>query len=63
LLANQLQTHRANPYTVRAKKSSLLLRFKDEAFNRYLKKIWMKEMDEMCVVLSNSLVFKGVSVS
>ena len=42
ILSNLLQTHKANPYTIKSKKSSLLLRFNEEAFNKYLKKIWMK---------------------
>lgn len=42
LLSNMLQTHKANPYTVKAKKTSLLLRFKDDVYIKYLKRIAQK---------------------
>ncbi len=57
-----LQTHKANPYTNKAKRLSLLLRFNDDVFNRYLKKNFVRDSDELATIMTHTLVFRGISV-
>lgn len=61
VISNLLQTHKANPYTIKAKLPTLLLRFTQETFLKYLKKICLKEMDELASLLAHTLVFKSIS--
>ena len=58
-----LQTHKANPYTVKTKTFSILLKFKDSVYNKYLKRICLKEMDDLASMLAHTLVFKGISAT
>ena len=62
ILSNTLQTHKANPYTVRAKRPSVLLRFSEETFGRYLRKAQAKEFEELSNVLCQSVLLRGVGV-
>ena len=61
LISNTLQTHKSNPYTNRAKRLSLLLRFSEETFNKHLKRVCQKEFDELASVLSHNLLFRGIT--
>jgi hypothetical protein len=63
VLSNTLQTHKFNPYTIKAKKLSILLRFSEENYIRYIKKVHLKEIDELSSSLCHTLPFRGITAN
>ena len=61
LLSNPLQTHKYNPYTVKVKKNSLLFRFNEETYAKYIKRVHQKEIDELATLLCHTLPFRAIS--
>lgn len=63
IISNLLQTHKSNPYTNRAKRFSIVLRFCDDTFNKYLKRLYLRECDEIASILTRTPLFKEIAHS